>query len=173
MLEIKPLPCPGCGGMFAEVEGPTHRYMESSPGCWAAYGIVLAREYSDPAYFAVHRLTVDAYAAQHPGRPSPQSMRSVGLHLVRLCLLLELGLPAEKANDAMVAAAKAKHAFTWLEPPRSLGPLTVAGIVGLRSAAEHKQAVRSWALAVWRAWSPRHEIVRGWLPPQYSRIKGN
>ena len=32
--------------------------MESSPACWAAYGEVLAREYSDPAYFQVHRLSV-------------------------------------------------------------------------------------------------------------------
>lgn len=54
--------CMGCGGVFAEIQGPTHRYLESSPGCWAAYGEVLAREYSDPAYFQVHRLTVDAYA---------------------------------------------------------------------------------------------------------------
>lgn len=36
--------CVGCGGLFPEMDGPTHRYMESSPGCWAAYGEVLARE---------------------------------------------------------------------------------------------------------------------------------
>jgi len=41
--------CPGCGGTFPLLGGPVHRYMESSPGCWAAYGVVLAREYSDPA----------------------------------------------------------------------------------------------------------------------------
>jgi hypothetical protein len=156
--------CPGCGGTFPVMDGPTHRYMESSPGCWAAYGVVLAREYSDPACFEVHRLTVDAYAVQHPGRPLPQSIRSVGLHLVRLCLQLERGLPAEKANEAMVAAARAKHVFTWLEPPSSLGALTVADVVGLPTAAEHRQAVRAWAAAAWRAWSAHHGAVRRWLP---------
>ena len=168
---MKMVICPGCGGMFADAKGPTHRYMESSPGCWAAYGIVLAREYSDPAFYEVHRITVDAYAAQHPGRPSPQSIRSVGLHLVRLCLLLELKLPAEKANDAMIAATKAKHTFTWLESPSFLGPLTVAAIGETLTAAEHKQAVRAWGLSVWQAWSPHHQTVYRWLPPQYSVTK--
>jgi hypothetical protein len=159
--------------MFADVKGPTHRYMESSPGCWAAYGIVLAREYSDPAFYDVHRITVDAYAAQHPGQPSPQSIRSVGLHLVRLCLVLERRLPAEKANNAMIAATKAKQAFTWLEPPPSLGPLTVADIREKLSAAEHEEAVRAWALSVWQAWAAHHETVHRWLPLPYLLIKEN
>ena len=35
------------GGLLPQMEGPTHRYMESSPGCWYAHGEVLSREYSD------------------------------------------------------------------------------------------------------------------------------
>ncbi len=58
--------CPGCGGSFDVSDGPTHRYLGASPGCWAVYGEVLAKEYSDAAYYRVHRLTVDAYSAQHP-----------------------------------------------------------------------------------------------------------
>ena len=41
--------CMGCGGLVPDITGPTHEYMESSPGCWQAYGEVLGREYSDPA----------------------------------------------------------------------------------------------------------------------------
>ena len=41
--------CIGCGGLVPDTTGPTHEYMESSPGCWQAYGDVLGREYSDPA----------------------------------------------------------------------------------------------------------------------------
>src|SRR5262245_21594553 len=26
--------CVGCGGLVPKMEGPTHRYMEASPGCW-------------------------------------------------------------------------------------------------------------------------------------------
>lgn len=80
--------CPGCGVELPAFAGPVHRYMESSPSCWVAYGEVLARECSDPALMAAHRLTVDAYAVQHPGRPSPQSIQSVALHLISLCVVL-------------------------------------------------------------------------------------
>ncbi len=155
--------CVGCGGQFPEIDGPVHRYMESSPGCWAAFGEVLAREYSDPTYFGVHRLTVDAYAVQHPGSPSRQSIQSVGVHLIRLCLFLEHGLSAENANGAMLKAAKLKHTFVWLEPPVSLGQLTVADVVKARTAQAHKSAVRAWAQSAWDAWLPHHDIIRTWL----------
>lgn len=159
--------CPGCGAVFAELEGPVHPYMESSPGCWAAYGEVLAREYGDPSRMATHRMGVDAYAAQHPGRPSRQSIQSVGLHLVRLCLLLEHGLPAAAANDAMLDAARCKHEMSWLTPPASLGAMTVADVLRTGTAAAHVAAARGWAESVWAAWAPHHARVRSWLPARY------
>jgi hypothetical protein len=70
--------------LVPDVEGPVHRYLESSPGCWRLYGEVLAREYSDLAFWAAHRLTVDSYAVQHPGRSSPQTIQSVCVHLLSL-----------------------------------------------------------------------------------------
>ena len=94
--------------MVPAVEAPTHRYMESSPGCWAVYGEVLAREYSDPAFTGVHRHTVDAYAVQHPGKPSQQSIRSVGIHLVRLCLILERNFSDDAAARAMPVISSGK-----------------------------------------------------------------
>ncbi len=71
----------GCGARVPDIAGPVHRYMESLPGCWAAYGEIIAREYGDIAFATAHSLTVDSYAIQHPGQPSPQSVQSVGLHL--------------------------------------------------------------------------------------------
>ena len=59
--------CPGCGSRLPAVEGPIHAYMTSSPGCWAAFNAVIAREFSDPDLMAVHRLSVDAWAV-FPGR---------------------------------------------------------------------------------------------------------
>jgi hypothetical protein len=160
---MKLLPCVGCGALFPDIEGATHRYMESSTGCWATYGEVLVREYSSPAYFEIHRLTVDAYAVQHPGQPSPQSIKSVGYHLVRLCLLLERGLKMEQANDAMLNITKTKEHFTWLTPPSSLGSITVADVYAASTAEEHKQLVRLWAVSVWAAWSRHHPIIYDWL----------
>ncbi len=155
-------PCMWCKGAFAPVDGPTHPYMESTPGCWAAFGRVLVREYSDPGSFEVHRLTVDAYAVQHSGTPSRRSIQSVGVHLVRLCLLLERGLPPAQANEAMRSAARLKAAYHWLEPPAFLGQVTVADVEATVGIDEHKTLVRTWAAQTWAAWSPHHAIVRAW-----------
>jgi hypothetical protein len=136
--------------------------MESTPGCWAAFGRVLAREYEDQRYFATHRLTVDAYVVQHPGAPGRQSIQSIGVHLVRLCLFLERGLTPDRANDAMLVAAKHKARYHWLKPPAFLGPLTVANVEATSGVEEHMSVVRSWASQMWRVWSPHHATVRSW-----------
>ena len=156
--------CFSCGGVFPDIEGPVHRYMSSSPGCWKVYGDILAREYSNPGYFEVHRLTVDAYAAQHPGATDRQSIHSVGVHLIRLCLFLEHDLTAENANDAMLKAAKNKHVFTFLQPPLNQGEITAADLANINSEKEHKTMVREWAECVWGAWSSHHHVIRTWLP---------
>lgn len=154
--------CPSCRGRFASAEGPLHPYMHSSPGCWAAFGQVLAREYSNPALSQVHRLSVDAYAVQHPGDHSRQAIQSVGLHLVRLCLLIERGLPPARANDAMLRAARHKEQFTWLERPENFGSITVADVVTATAPESHAAAVRAWANEAWRAWAPHHLTARCW-----------
>lgn len=156
--------CFSCGGVFPDIDGPVHRYMSSSPGCWSVYGEVLAREYSKPVYFEVLRLTVDAYAVQHPGSTDRLSIQSVGMHLVRLCLFLEHGLTGDKANDAMLEAGKNKHSFIFLEPPQSFGPITAADVYRANSEEEHKAIVRDWAQSAWDAWSMHHDIIREWLP---------
>lgn len=154
--------CVWCKALVPDIEGPTHRYMESSPGCWAAYGQVLAREYSDVTFAANHRLTVDAYAAQHPGKPSPQSMQSVCLHLVSLQLVLERDVDQSTATRILPQLAARKDMFTWLEPPGSLGDLTVNSVLAATSAIEHRAAVVEWARSVWRAWATHHVVVRDW-----------
>ncbi|MEO5720368.1 MAG: DUF5946 family protein [Chthoniobacterales bacterium] len=155
--------CVGCGGMFPEIAGPTHRYMESSPGCWAAYGEVIARQYTDVNYAAAGQLIVDAYAVQHPGRPSPQSIQSVALHLIGLCLVLERGVSARATTAMIQTAAKDKQKFVWLTPPPSMGPLTVVEVAAATSAVEHVARVRAWAASAWEAWKQHHVRVSGWL----------
>lgn|SRR5690348_1799619 len=162
--------CPGCGAVFHWRDGPVHPYMTSSPACWADYGEVLSREYSDPALLATHRLSVDAYAVQHPGTPSRQSIQSVGVHLIRLCQFLEHGLAPEQANESMLAAGKIKHTFSWLEPPESLGIVTVRDVLKTNGSAAHAAMVRRWAQSAWDAWAPHHEIVREWLVRSKERV---
>lgn len=155
--------CIGCGGRFPAVDGPTHRYMESSPGCWACFGEVLAREYSDLQYQKVHRLTVDAYAVQHPGQPSLQSTRSVALHLISLCAIFEEGVEMRQATEVIQQAAKGKDRFRWLSLPSSRGALTVADVHPAEDAQEHARVVRQWAEAAWLAWSEHRPTIRKWL----------
>lgn len=157
------VPCCGCGAPVPDADGPTHRYLGASPGCWAVYGEVLAREYEDyDLYAPVHRLTVDAYAAQHPGTPSPQSRQSVGVHLIRLHLQLERGLPYENANDAMLRISARSERFPWLDPLPSPGRVTVLDVHRTTNPSEHLESVRRWARSVWESWSPHHGTVRNW-----------
>jgi len=155
--------CCGCGAEFGDEEGPVHKYMLSSPGCWAAYGRVLAREYQDQAYYRLHRLSVDAYAVQHPGVDNAQARNSVGVHLSRLCLLLELGWPMERANAAMVEISAKKRSYPWLTPPKFMGERTVRDVLAAVTPAEHEARVMEWAESVWGAWSGYHATVRGWV----------
>jgi len=153
--------CPGCGVSLPPVEGPVHRYMESSPACWARYGELLARDYADPAYRAAHRLVVDTYAVQHPGRPSPQSIQSVAVHLISLYAILEQGWTFGRATELLgVAAARGEYA--WLPPPAGPSSLTLLHALAGTSAAAHAAAVREWAEAAWRDWGMHHAQVRDW-----------
>ena len=158
--------CPGCGAFCQSGGTITHRYMESSPGCWAAYGEVLAREYSDPTYFGVHRLTVDAYAVQHPGQLSPQSIQSVALHLISLYLVLERGIDLTRATEAMQTAAKHKTRFRWLVPPLERGRVTIKEVRDAATGVGHRCAVQAWAESGWSAWSPHHDTIKAWSLPQ-------
>lgn len=154
--------CVGCQAEFGEVDGPTHEYMLSSPGCWAAYGEVLAREYSEYRFMQMRRLTVDTYAVQHPGVNVPAARRSVGMHLSRLYLLLEGGRSTERVNKAMLAITEFKDRCDWLEPPSMIGTLSVLEVLQAASKEEHQNRVRAWAESVWKAWAVHHDTVRKW-----------
>ncbi len=121
----KKIRCIGCGALVAGGDDPAHRYIGASPGCWALYGEVLAREYTDPRYGAAHQLTVDAYAAQHPGTPSPQAIQSVTVHLVGLYIVFRLGRTPQQARKTIQRAVQHKKDFVWLDPPESLGAMTI------------------------------------------------
>ena len=161
------VPCVGCSGLFRDIEGPTHRYMESSPGCWACFGEVLAREYSDYRYARVHSLTVDAYAVQHPGTPSPQSIQSVTVHLVSLCAILENDIKVNRASKLIKKLTRYKDRFRWLNPPSSMGMMTVKDVHKAVDAEEHISLVQKWAETAWSAWSDHHPAVREW----YSAVR--
>ena len=110
----------------------------------------------------VHRLTVDAYAVQHPGVDTPQARNSVGIHLSRLLLLFERGWSIDRANASMAAITAKKHDYPWLIPPADPGPLTVLHPLTATSPEDHADRVQEWARSVWQAWSGHHATARRW-----------
>jgi Family of unknown function (DUF5946) len=153
--------CPDCRLQLAPVASPRHPYLGASASCWSLYNELLAREYSSPALMkSVHRLTVDAYAAQHPGKAERRSIQSVWVHLAGLYLILERGLANDFATRTIGTLTATSSTLIWLAPPEHLGSVTVIDIVEVRSRAEHEGAVRRWARSVWDAWEPHHRTIQ-------------
>jgi hypothetical protein len=153
--------CPGCGLDLPSSSGPTHPYIGASAACWALYGELLAREYEELNLPEGHRLTVDAYAVQHPGRPERRSIQSVTIHLIALHLVLERDEPPATVTARMGELMARLPALTWLDPPTPNGTLTVEHVLAA-SPEEHHRRAREWAADVWTAWRPYHKLVRGW-----------
>ena len=63
---------------------------------------------------------------------------------------------------AIQQAAGRKAAYRWLEPPASLGPVTVLDLCGIEAPSEYAQRVEQWARSVWAVWAPHHATVRQW-----------
>lgn len=150
-----------CGATFPRSENvTTHRYIRSAPECWAAFGEVLAREYEHPVLFgAVHQLTVDAYAAQHPENQPAKSLVS---HLVSLYSILERGGAGPAAIKAFV---EGRREFPTLVTPTDLGPLTIADVAAAEEPDTHRDTVRHWARQVWGAWSGEHSRIAALFGP--------
>ncbi len=162
-LDSKPATaCPGCGALLQPIEGTTHRYMTSSPACWDKFGCLLALEYSDPLLLPTHRLSVDTYAAQHPGDSSRHAIQSVGLHLARLMIQLESPLTPREANDVMVRLGPRKAALKVLEPPEAF-QMTIADVFSFAGKLGHSEAVRAWAESAWHDWHRHHAYIRNWV----------
>ena len=123
------IPCFACGAKGLNIPGETHRYMLSSPGCWAMYNEVLEKEYSDFQYAKAHHFTVDAYACQHPGEPgSTQASRSVWIHLSSLFMIFNYQMPLQEAANfkSVFSQFEKRRSFIHqLEVPEDLGKVTV------------------------------------------------
>lgn len=159
-MDASLIPCIGCGARVPDTDGPTHRYLGASPGCWALYGEVLAREYTDYRFASVHNLTVDAYSAQHVGTPSPQTIQSAAVHLVSLYLQLEHGYDSMQAAQAKQKLVQGD--YVWLDPPESLGALTIVDVQRETDPVGHVERVKEWAWSVWNAWAIHRATIEAW-----------
>lgn len=137
--------CFSCGAETEDVNGSTHKYLLSTPGCWARYNEVLAREYSDYSYMQVHNLTVDAYSIQHSGLPNPQTINSANIHLSSLYAHFKQQVAISELGKVKQKLAQFKNEFIWLEPPVDLGYLTINDVWVAENSVEHCDYVKKWA----------------------------
>ncbi|MGH8939870.1 MAG: DUF5946 family protein [Actinomycetes bacterium] len=115
-----------------------------------------------PATDAFHQLVVDSYAVQHPGGDDPRAVRSVGIHLMTLCLFLEHGTdPA--VGTGLHKRMVERPVFHRLMPPEQRGRLTCLDVPTGGPVAEARSRVYAWAQDAWAAWSAHHGTVRTWL----------
>ena len=154
--------CIGCGALVPDSNGPTHKYLDASPGCFALFSEVLANEYSDFRYARVHHLTTDTYPLQHPGTPSPQTIQSAAVHLISLYLTLERDFDPMQAAQVKQKASQHKQHFAWLDPPATFGEITIVDVHAAPDANAHIEIVSQWAKAVWTAWHAYHEMIHDW-----------
>lgn len=155
--------CPGCGERYraATPAAGRHPYVGASPGCWTAFGELLAREFGNPAYGRVHRHTADAYAVQHPGTDGRRERQSVAVHLVGLCHWLERGVEGDRLNSVTRRLADSGRDWPWLASPSDY-EITVLDVLTARTGEEHVALVRRWAETTWAAWGAHHDLVRRW-----------
>lgn len=160
--------CPDCGSALPTVSGATHRYIAASLACWAIYTALANGGHPPLAPSPTNLLLVDAYAVQHPGKPSAQAIRSVAVHSLVLYGVFEAGVAAKHAlwirRRALRARRGAKHElYEWLEPPDLTRLITIAEVAGQPTPQARADLARDYVYEVWRCWSRRHgERIAEW-----------
>lgn len=154
--------CFGCGGLFPEMSGTTHKYMLSTAGCWSSYGDLLAREYENPVLCgSAHRLTVDAYALQHPGDTNDRrAIQSVWVHYAALQLAFEHQRPL--ADIPPVMQKLAGGSFPPLPTIPGRFAVTHADMIA-QPIDNHSALVRDWAHCAYDAWSHLNQPIKDLL----------
>jgi hypothetical protein len=173
-------PCPGCGALFPPHDGPTHRYLGASAGCWALFswsavsggadvtGLVAQSRIPDSVVPAPARsdasscdpLFGDAYGVQHHGEDSPQAIQSVAAHLLDLHAIItgQTTLP----GWAIGRAVRTRGVFHKLAPPPLGSALTYRHLFpggGVVTPVTRSQ----YAVSVYEAWMALHRsTVEQW-----------
>lgn len=152
--------CFSCKAPVPDIQGPVHEYMNSASGCWKLYGDILAKEYNPDFYNQdIHRITVDAFALQHPGKPERRAIQSVNAHLISLYCIYEKKLSGELATRILRRVVENKNItdnFVWLEPPKFENTLNVTDVLKATNREEHERLVREWGNSVWQVWKEKH-----------------
>ena len=169
-------PCPGCGALFPPFEGPTHRYIGASAGCWALLNWVVTSGGPDTTGLvglswvsenptpepanrtapALDALFGDAYGVQHHGEDSPQAIQSVAVHLLNLHGIISG--KTTRPRWPMGRALRTRGVFHKLDPPPPGSTLTIRHLFpggGVVTPATRSQYV----VSVYEAWMALHRFT--------------
>jgi hypothetical protein len=173
-------PCPGCGALFPPSDGPTHRYLGASAGCWALFNASLVSGETDVAdlvaqsriperrvpvpshndALSLDSLWGDAYGVQHHGGNSSQAIQSVAVHLLNLHGIISG--KTTRPRWPIERAIRTRGVFHKLDPPALGSALTFRHLFpggGVVTPVTHSQYV----VSVYEAWMALHRsIVEQW-----------
>ena len=156
------VPCPGCGAVFEETAAVPDRPLNASGGCWEVCVEIMGFEVTHPAQLGpFQQLRIDAYGAQHPGRPTPPI--SVAYSLIGLLLAVERGWSGAQVQAAHCRMGKPQPWWPAFNARLEAGDRTALDVAraGVRvgSTEGHVRGVTLWAESVWRSWAPEHAAV--------------
>ena len=173
-------PCPGCGALFPPYDGPTHRYLGASAGCWALFnwsvvsggtdvtGLIAQSRIPDSLAAVPERgdalsldsLWGDAYGVQHHGDNSSQAIQSVAAHLLDLHGIITGH--TTRPGWALGRAVRTRGVFHKLAPPPLGSALTYRHLFhggGVVTPVTRSQ----YAVSVYEAWMALHRsTVEQW-----------
>lgn len=156
--------CHGCLAVFVKDTEDTitepHPYIGAVHNCWKMYSEILAREFENPEYFKIHRITVDSYAAQHIGDQTDRRARqSANLHLIALYLYYEKKTPIAIILEFLRKTTVNKHDWPAVEQLTKASWLTVHDIITATTAQEHYTIVIKWGKSVWDSYKDQHAAI--------------
>ena len=112
--------------------------------------------HSDKSF--IHQHLVDAYGAQHVR----QSRSTIGaaFALAGLYLAVERGFSGRQVQQMHVRMARKSRPWPRFDPPRDVGPLTVADVLAVEPGPLRDAKLMEWCATVWSAWSTEHGRVQ-------------
>ena len=145
-------PCDQCGWAGAGGRG----------GCRERFEAFLARDFSDPLFFRVHRMFVDTYSLQHPDEFCA-SAKSLAAHLAGLCWILADGAGTASGPEALQRWLSGARRLDRPALPAQRGALTLGDLPEDSDARTWGEAVRRWAESTWAAYAGLHGVARAWV----------
>jgi hypothetical protein len=131
---------------------------------------LVARDFSDAAYFRVHRMMVDTYSLQHPDRYCA-SAKSLAAHLTGLCWLIEHDGNRAIGSDPLRRWLNGKPPIQRPELPAFRGTITIADVRETSDPLAYAQAVERWAHSTWKAYSSLQPLARQWISQALSTAR--